>query len=51
VVRLAGAHPHAVVVETGLPGWTPPAGIGQLVTHGAGRVNLDAAAELLARSG
>jgi beta-N-acetylhexosaminidase len=38
-----------VVVETGLPCWRPEAAVGYVATHGAGRVNLDAAAALLAR--
>jgi beta-N-acetylhexosaminidase len=43
---LVAAHPDAVVVETGLPLWRPKAA-GYLATHGSGRVNLAAAAELL----
>jgi beta-N-acetylhexosaminidase len=38
-----------VVVETGLPSWRPEAATGYVATHGAGRVNLDAAAALLAQ--
>jgi beta-N-acetylhexosaminidase len=38
-----------VVVETGLPCWRPGAAAGYMATHGAGRVNLDAAAALLAQ--
>jgi beta-N-acetylhexosaminidase len=59
VVVVRDAHRHAwqrelvpagtVVVETGLPEWRPPAARGWMATHGAGRVNLEAAAELLAR--
>jgi beta-N-acetylhexosaminidase len=41
------AHGDAILVETGLPVWKPPAARGRLVTHGHGRVNLEAAAELL----
>jgi beta-N-acetylhexosaminidase len=41
------ASPDAVVVETGLPVWRPAAAAGYLATHGAGRVNLEAAAERL----
>jgi beta-N-acetylhexosaminidase len=37
----------AVVVETGLPLWRPSGGGGYLATLGAGRVNLEAAVELL----
>jgi beta-N-acetylhexosaminidase len=37
-----------VLVETGLPCWRPEAAGGYVATHGSGRVNLDAAAALLA---
>ena len=47
--ELLARHPRAVVVETGLPGWRPEGAAGYVATLGAGRVNLDAAAELLAR--
>jgi beta-N-acetylhexosaminidase len=39
----------AIVVETGLPGWLPGNIAGSIRTYGAGRVNLDAAAEAIAR--
>jgi beta-N-acetylhexosaminidase len=45
--RLLAAHPDAVVVETGLPLWRPPAARAYVATNGAGRVNLEAAAERL----
>ena len=45
--RLIGAHPDAIVVETGLPLWRPERARGYVVTHGAGRVNLEAAVERL----
>jgi beta-N-acetylhexosaminidase len=58
VVVLRDAHRHAwqralvppgtIVVETGLPEWRPPSARAWIATHGAGRVNLEAAAELLA---
>jgi beta-N-acetylhexosaminidase len=49
---LLAAAPDAVVVESGLPLWRPAGGAGYLETQGAGRVNLQAAAErLLARLG
>jgi beta-N-acetylhexosaminidase len=56
VVRDAHRHawqrelvpPGALVVETGLPVWHPPAARGYVATHGAGRANLEAAASLLA---
>jgi beta-N-acetylhexosaminidase len=44
---LLAAAPDAIVVETGLPEWCPSSA-GYLATHGAGRVNLEAAAEVLA---
>jgi beta-N-acetylhexosaminidase len=47
VARLVAARPDAVIVETGLPGDPPPGAAGYLVTRGAGRVNLQAAAGLL----
>jgi beta-N-acetylhexosaminidase len=43
-----GERPNAVVVETGLPGWLPIGVSGWIETNGAGRVNLEAAAEVLA---
>ena len=45
--RVAEALPGAVVVETGTPAWRPSRAAGYLATYGAGRVNLDAAAERL----
>ena len=51
------AHRHAwqrelvpadtIVVETGLPEWRPPDSRAWIATYGAGRANLEAAAELL----
>jgi beta-N-acetylhexosaminidase len=38
----------AVVIETGVPAWRPERPAGFVATHGAGRVSLDAALELLA---
>ena len=38
-----------VVVEVGLPGWRPDSPAPYVVTHGAGRASLEAAASLLAR--
>jgi beta-N-acetylhexosaminidase len=40
-------RPDAVVVETGLPGWTPSGTTAYIETFGSGRVNLAAAADLL----
>jgi beta-N-acetylhexosaminidase len=58
VVVVRDAHRHAwqrelvpvgaIVVETGLPEWRPPAARGWIATYGAGRANLEAAAGLLA---
>jgi len=55
VVRDAYRHPWqqevvppgAVVVEIGLPEWRPPESRAFVATHGAGRANLAAAAEVL----
>jgi beta-N-acetylhexosaminidase len=40
-------RPDAVVVETGLPGWTASGASAYIETFGSGRVNLEAAADLL----
>ena len=40
-----------VVVEVGLPGWRPDSPAPYVVTHGAGRASLEAAASLIARPG
>jgi beta-N-acetylhexosaminidase len=45
--ELLSKHPDAVVVETGLPRWRPAAARGFIATHGAGRANLEAAAEVI----
>ena len=39
--------PGAVVIETGVPEWRPDAARAFVATHGPGRANLRAAAELL----
>jgi hypothetical protein len=39
--------PAAVVVETGVPAWRPERVRAFVATHGAGRANLQAAAEIL----
>jgi beta-N-acetylhexosaminidase len=59
VLVVRDAHRHAwqrdlvpagaVVVETGLPEWRPAEARGYVATYGAGRANLEAAAELLGR--
>jgi beta-N-acetylhexosaminidase len=46
--ELLGARPDAVVVDLGLPGWAPEGTTASVETYGAGRVNLEAAAALLA---
>ena len=46
--ELLARQPDAVVVETGLPVWRPPHSGAYVATNGAGRVNLEAAAEALA---
>jgi beta-N-acetylhexosaminidase len=43
-------RPDAVVVETGVPGWRPPGASAFVETYGAGRVNVEAAADLLVPS-
>lgn len=44
---IAARRPDAVFVEIGLPGAESPGGAGYVVTHGAGRANLEAAAATL----
>jgi beta-N-acetylhexosaminidase len=46
IEELVGQSADAVVVELGLPYWHPNAG-GYVATYGAGRVNVEAAAEAL----
>jgi beta-N-acetylhexosaminidase len=41
------ARPDAVIVEMGVPAWTPPAGVAYLATYGASRACAQAAAEAL----
>ncbi len=45
--RLLAEHPDAILVETGLPLWRPEQARSYVATNGAGRVNLQAAAERL----
>ena len=45
--RVAAQRPDAVLIETGLPGRRPAGGAAYLVTYGAGRANLAAAAAAL----
>jgi beta-N-acetylhexosaminidase len=46
--RAATALAPAVIVEIGLPGWRPDGVLAWIETNGAGRVNLEAAAEVIA---
>jgi len=48
VESLLAAAEDAVVVEIGMPYWRPAGASGYVATHGAGRVNLQAAVERLA---
>ena len=45
--RLLAEHPDTIIVETGLPYWRPDAARAYVATHGAGRANLQAAADVL----
>jgi beta-N-acetylhexosaminidase len=47
VSDLLAARPDAIIVEMGVPGWTPPPGTAYLATYGASRVCAQAAAEAL----
>jgi beta-N-acetylhexosaminidase len=47
VEALLDLRPDTVVLETGLPHWRPSRAHTYVATHGAGRVNLEAAAERL----
>jgi beta-N-acetylhexosaminidase len=47
VGAVLAARPDTVVVEMGVPAWTPPAGTAHLATYGASRVCARAAAEAL----
>ena len=47
MAAVATLRPDAIVVETGIPGRFPD-GLASIVTYGAGRANLAAAAEALA---
>jgi beta-N-acetylhexosaminidase len=41
------ARPDTILVEMGIPLWTPPSGTAYLATYGASRASAQAAAELL----
>ena len=47
IEALTSRSEDAVVIEIGLPHWRPPAGAAYVATYGAGRVNVEAAAEAL----
>jgi beta-N-acetylhexosaminidase len=47
VTALLAARPDTVLVEMGLPHWSPPEGTSYLATFGASRASAQAAAELL----
>ncbi len=45
---LTTRSPDGIVVEIGLPHWRPPSAAGYIATYGAARVNIEAAAAVLA---
>jgi beta-N-acetylhexosaminidase len=47
VDEVLAARPDAVIIEMGVPAWTPPQGTAYLATYGASRVCAQAAAEAL----
>jgi beta-N-acetylhexosaminidase len=47
VGEVLAARPDAVIIEMGVPAWTPPPGTAYLATYGASRVCAQAAAEAL----
>jgi beta-N-acetylhexosaminidase len=47
ITALLAARPDTVLVEMGLPHWSPPEGTSYLATFGASRASAQAAAELL----
>jgi beta-N-acetylhexosaminidase len=47
VAALLAARPDLILVEMGLPLWSPPQGTSYLATYGASRASAQAAAELL----
>jgi beta-N-acetylhexosaminidase len=50
IEALAERTRDAIVIEIGLPYWRPSAAAGYIATHGAARVNVEAAASVLAGS-
>jgi beta-N-acetylhexosaminidase len=51
VSEILAGRPDAVVVEMGIPVWTPPPGTAYLATYGASRASAQAAVEALGLSG
>ena len=51
VSDLLAARPDAIIVEMGVPRWTPPPGTAYLATYGASRACAQAAAEVLGLAG
>jgi beta-N-acetylhexosaminidase len=51
IKALLAARPDTVLVEMGLPHWSPPEGTAYLATFGASRACAQAAAELLGLTG
>jgi beta-N-acetylhexosaminidase len=47
VSAVLAARPDAIIVEMGVPAWTPPPGTTYLATYGASRASAQAAAEAL----
>jgi beta-N-acetylhexosaminidase len=47
ITDVLAARPDTILVEMGVPVWTPPAGTAYLATYGASRASGQAAAELL----
>ncbi len=45
--KLVAAAPDAIVVEVGLPVWRPDGAAGYVATHGAAKVNVEAAVDRL----
>lgn len=51
ITALLAARPDTVLIEMGLPHWSPPAGTPYVATFGASRASAQAAAELLGLAG
>jgi len=45
--KLVAAAPDAIVIEVGLPVWRPSGAVGYVATHGAAKVNVEAAVDRL----